>query len=70
MEISYKTFMDAKLLRIRLKNIDGCIWIYNLFTRYLALFSSERYAVYNKIRILINEKSGITYSNNNILIIF
>ena len=41
--------------------IDGFIRVYN-GTRYLVLFSPERYDfVYNSIIYLINQKSGITY---------
>ena len=57
-DTSYKTFMSAKPLHIRLYKIDGFIKIYN-GTRYLVLFGPE---IYDKIRYLISEKSGITYS--------
>ena len=56
------TFMGAKPLRIRFDKIDGFIKIYD-GTRYLVLFGPERYnAIYDKIRYLISEKSGIRYS--------
>ena len=38
--ISYKTLIDSKLLRIRFDKIDGFIRIYDE-TRYLTLFGSE-----------------------------
>ena len=48
-------------LRIRFFKIDGTIRIYD-GTRYLTLFGSEEYeAIYNRIRYLISQKSGITY---------
>ena len=41
--------------------IDGIIRVCNA-TRYLVLFSPEKYdAIYNMIRYLKSEKSGITY---------
>ena len=59
--ISYKTLIDPKPLHIRLDQIDGFIRIYN-GTTYLTLFGSEEYeAIYNRIRDLISQKSGITY---------
>ena len=60
-DISYKTLIDSKPLRIRLNKIDGFIRIYD-GTRYLTLFGSKKYdAIYNRIRYLISLKSGITY---------
>ena len=54
--------MDAKPVQIRFDKLDGFIKIYD-GTRYLVLFGPERYdAVYNRIRYLINEKSGMIYS--------
>ena len=41
-DISYKTFMGAKPLRIRFDKIDGFIKIYD-GTRYLVLFGPDRY---------------------------
>ena len=59
-DISHKTLMGAKLLRIWFEKIDGFIKIYDGI-RYLVLFTSERYnAIYNRIAYLISEKSGIT----------
>ena len=44
--ISYKTFIGAKPLRIKFDKIDGFIKIYDE-TRYLVLFGPERYdAIY------------------------
>ena len=60
-DISYKTLIDPKSLRIILDKIDGSIRIYDE-TRYLNLFGSEKYeAIHNRIRYLISLKSGITY---------
>ena len=57
--------MGAKPLRIRFYEIDGFIKI-NDGIRYLVLFGPGRYdAIYNKIRYLISEKSGITDSINH-----
>ena len=60
-DISYKTLIREKLLRIRFSKIDGLIRIYD-GNRYLTLLGSERYdAIYSRIRYLISLKSGITY---------
>ena len=60
-DISYKTLIDPKSLRIIFDKIDGSIRIYDE-TRYLNLFGSEKYeAIHNRIRYLISLKSGITY---------
>ena len=54
--------MGRKPLRIRFNKKDGFIKIYDA-TRYLVLFGPERYdAIYDRIRYLVLEKSGITYS--------
>ena len=59
--ISYKTLIDAKPLRIRFNNLDGFIRIYD-GTRHLVLFGPEKNdAIYNRIGYLISQKSGITY---------
>ena len=59
-DISCKTFMGAKPLRIRFETIDGFIKIYDGI-RYLVLFGPERYdTINNRIRYLISEKCGIT----------
>ena len=55
-DISYKTFISAKPLRIRFHEIDGFIKIYEGI-RYLVLFGPGWYhAIYNRIRYLISEK--------------
>ena len=60
-DISDKILIDSKPLRIRFNEIDGFVRIYD-GTRYLTLFSSEKYVVvYDRIRYLISLKSGITY---------
>ena len=49
-DISHKTFMGPKPLRIRFDEIDGFIKIYD-GNRYLVLFGPERYvASYNRIK--------------------
>ena len=59
---SYKTLIDVKPLRIRFDKIDGFIRIYD-GNRYLVLFGLQKYdAIYNRIRYLINQKSGIAYA--------
>ena len=64
-DISYKTFMCAKQVRIRFNKIDGFIKIYD-GTRYLVLFGPERYdAIYDWIKYITREKSGITYVIGN-----
>ena len=58
-DISYKTLIDSKLLRIRFDKINEFIRTYD-GTRYLTLFGSEKYdAIFNRIRLSL--KSGITY---------
>ena len=53
-DISYKTLIDLKPLRISFDKIDGFIRIYD-GTRYLTLFRSEKYeAIYDRIRYLIS----------------
>ena len=59
-DISYKTLIGSKPLRIRFDKIDGFIRIYD-GTRYLTLFGSEKYGtIYNRIRYLISLKSSMT----------
>ena len=49
-------------MRIRFDKIDGFINIYD-GTRYLVLFGPERYnAIYDWIKYITSEKSGITYN--------
>ena len=53
--ISYKTSIDSKPLRIRFDKIDRYIRIYD-GTRYLVLFGSENFDfIYNRIRYFIGE---------------
>ena len=60
-DISYKTLIDPKPLRITFFKIDGIIRIYDGI-RYLTLCGSKEYeAIYNRIRYFISQKSGITY---------
>ena len=58
--ISYITLTDPKTLCIRFDKRDELIRIYG-GTRYLLLSHPEKYdAIYNRIRYLVNVKSGIT----------
>ena len=60
-DISCKTLIGPKPLRIRFDKIDGFIRIFD-GTRYLVLLGPEKDdAIYNRIRYLISLKSGITY---------
>ena len=60
-DISCKTLIGSKLLRIRFDKTDEIIRIYDR-SRYLILFGNKRYdAIYDKIRYLISIKTGITY---------
>ena len=64
-DISNKTLIGRKYLRIRFVTIDGFIRIYD-GARHLTLIGSEKYnAIYDRISYLINHKSGIecTFSN-------
>ena len=46
---------------VRFDKLDGFVRVYN-GTRYLVLFGCEKYdTIYNKIRYLIIEKSGIKF---------
>ena len=59
--ISYKTLIRAKSLRIMLDKVDGFINVYD-GTIYLVLFRLEKYdTIYDRIRYLLDLKSGITY---------
>ena len=56
--------MGSNPLRIRLNKIDAFIEIYDGI-RYLVAFDYKQYdEIYNKIRYIISEKSGITDSIN------
>ena len=60
-DISYKTLTGEKSLYIRFDKVNGFIRVYDR-TRYLALFSLEKYnVIYYGSRYLIGLKSGITY---------
>ena len=60
-DISYKTFMGAKSLRIRFDEVYGVISIFD-GTRYLELIDSWFYnRIYDKINYLIGEKSDYKY---------
>ena len=60
-DISYKTLIGLKPLRIRFDKINGIIGIYD-GTRYLTLFGIKKYdAVYDRVRYLISLKSSVTY---------
>ena len=57
-------------MRIRFDKIDGFIRVYD-GTKYLVLFGPEKYdAIYNRIRYLISQRSGITYvvSHNYVIL--
>ena len=61
-DISCKTFMGAKPLRIRFDKVDRIIKIYN-GTRQLELFGPRIYkAIYGRINYLISEKSDANYN--------
>ena len=54
-DISYKTLIGAKPLRIRFDKVDGFIRNYD-GTRYLILFDPEKHdTIYDKIRYLIGQ---------------
>ena len=58
--ISNKSLIDSKPLRIRFDKLDWFIRVY-VGTWYLVLFGTEKYDyIYNRIRYLISIKSGIT----------
>ena len=59
-DISYKTLIGPKVLRIRFNNIDGSVRVHD-GTGCLVLFGSEKYyVVYNRIKYVISLKSSIT----------
>ena len=65
-DISYKTSTVPKPLRIRFDKIDGFIMVLDGKIKYLVLFG---YGLFNKIcdkiKYLMSEKCGITYSINH-----
>ena len=59
--ISFKTLIASKPLCIRFNKVNQFIRVYDR-TRYLVLFALEEYdAIFNTIRYLIGQESGITY---------
>ena len=61
-DLSYKTSIGAKRLRVRFDKVDEFIRTYD-GTRYLVLLGPEKYdAIYNRIRYLGSQKTGITYA--------
>ena len=66
--ISYKTLIDDKPLRIRFDKLDGFYGVYD-GNRYSALFGSEKYDfIYSRIRYLIGVKRIITYPISHIYV--
>ena len=60
-DISYKTLIGSKPLRIGFDKIDGSIKIYD-GTKYLTLFGTKIYdAIYDRIRYLTSLKINFTY---------
>ena len=60
LDISYKTLIDLKPLRIRFFKIDEIIRIYD-GSRYLTLLGSEKYEARTTELDLISQKSDVTY---------
>ena len=60
--ISYKISTGAKPFRLRYDKIDGFIKIRDKI-RYIVLFDDWSDKIFDRIKYLINEKSGITASN-------
>ena len=60
-DISYKTLIGAKPLRIRLDKVDWFIGVYNGIIYLVSLGVKKYYFIYKRIRYLIRVKSGITY---------
>ena len=59
--ISYKTLIGAKSFCIRFDKVDGFIKVYD-GAIYLVIFGPKKNdALFNRIRYLISQKSGITY---------
>ena len=64
-DLSYKTCMGRKPLRIRFDQIYGSIKVYNGI-RYLVIFDHWLLdEIYNRIRYTASEKSGITNNINH-----
>ena len=65
-DISHKTLIGPKPLRVRFDKIDGLVKMYD-GTKYIILLGPEKYdAIYNRIRYLISLKSSITYMFSHI----
>ena len=64
-DISYKTVIGSKTLRIRFDKIVGFIRIYDE-TRCLSLFGCENYdAIFDRIGCPISLNSGVTYTSSH-----
>ena len=64
--ISCKSLIGTKPVHIRCDKVDRFIIVYDVI-RFLVLFGPEKHdAIYNRIRYLISQKSGVIYvfSNN------
>ena len=60
-DVSCKTLIGAKSLRIKFEKVDRCIRDYDR-TKYLVLFGREKHnAILDRIRYLIVLNTGITY---------
>ena len=60
-DVSHKSLIGAKSLRIMFEKVDGLIRDYD-GTKYLVLFGLEKYdAIYDRIIYFLRLKSGITY---------
>ena len=63
--ISYKTLIGSKPLRIRFDKIDEFIKIYD-GTRYLVLAGSKKYdAIYNRIRYVLSLTRGMAGASSH-----
>ena len=59
--ISYKTLIGAKPLRIRSDKVDGFIRVYDE-TKYLVLLGHKKYdTIFGNIRYLINQKKMVSH---------
>ena len=64
-DVSYKTPTGTKSLRIMFDKVDGFIRVYD-GNKYRVLVCNERSnAIYDRIRYLIELKSGITYVSSH-----
>ena len=61
-DISYKTLIGPKSLRIRFDKINGFIIIYD-GTRYWTFFGSKKYvAIYDRVRCLLSLKGSLSFN--------